>query len=76
MTRQIIAFFASSFLCVAMTIPVRAEEKSGVIASVDRERALLTFDDGSSYALPGDFDYAAVEPGMEAHVILGGPATA
>ncbi|KAB0680289.1 DUF1344 domain-containing protein [Aureimonas leprariae] len=71
MTKQIIAFFASSFLCVALTIPVCAEEKSGTVATVDRDRALLTFEDGSSYALPSGFDYDAVTPGMEAHVILG-----
>ena len=70
MTRQIIAFFASSFLCVSLTIPACAEEKSGVIADVDRDRALLTFADGSIYKLPGAFDYDAVRPGMEAHVIV------
>lgn len=73
MSKQIIAFFASTFLSVALTIPVCAEEKTGTVASVDREGATLTFDDGSSYALPSDFDYDAVAPGMEAHVILGAP---
>ncbi|WP_224003568.1 DUF1344 domain-containing protein [Aureimonas sp. SA4125] len=70
MTRQIIAFFASSFLCVALTIPARAEEKSGVIAAIDREGSLLTFADGTTYVLPGEFDYDAVAPGMEVHVIF------
>jgi Protein of unknown function (DUF1344) len=69
-TRQIIAFFASSFLCVALTIPARSEEKSGVIAAIDRDSALLTFADGTSYVLPGEFDYDAVTPGMEVHVIF------
>lgn len=73
MTRQIIAFFAASFLCVSLTIPARAEEKSGVVAAIDREGALLTFADGSTYALPGGFDYDAVEPGMEVHVIVEAP---
>ena len=70
MTRQIIAFFASSFLCVALTIPARSEEKSGIIAAIDRDANILTFDDGSTYALPGEFDYDAVKPGMEVHVIF------
>jgi len=70
MTRQIIAFFASSFLCVALTIPSKAEEKTGTIATIDRDAALLTFADGTTYVLPGEFDYEAVQPGMEAHVIL------
>lgn len=78
MSKQVVAFFASSFLCVAFTISACAEEKSGVIAEVDRDRALLVFADGSSYRLPGSFDYDAVRPGMEAHVIVepGGPARA
>ncbi|KQT54706.1 hypothetical protein ASG43_03815 [Aureimonas sp. Leaf454] len=70
MTKQIVAFFASSFLCVALTIPACAEEKSGVIAAVDRDRSLLIFADGTAYRLPGSFDYDAVSPGMEAHVIV------
>ena len=70
MTKQIVAFFASSFLCVALTIPACAEEKSGVIAEVDRDRSLLVFADGTTYRLPGSFDYDAVSPGMEAHVIV------
>ena len=70
MTRQIIAFFATSFLCVALTIPAKAEEKSGIIAAIDPEASLLTFADGTTYVLPGEFDYAAVAPGMEVHVIL------
>ena len=69
-TKQIIAFFASSFLCVALTIPARSEEKSGVIAAIDRDSAMLTFADGSTYVLPGEFDYDAVAPGMEVHVIF------
>jgi len=70
MTRQIIAFFASSFLSVALTIPARAEEKTGIIAAIDREAALVTFADGTTYVLPGAFDYEAVQPGMQVHVIL------
>lgn len=73
MTRQIIAFFASSFLCVALTIPAKSEEKSGVIAAIDKDSSLLTFADGTSYILPGEFDYDAIHPGMEAHVILDEP---
>ncbi|WP_152044984.1 DUF1344 domain-containing protein [Aureimonas psammosilenae] len=68
--KEIIAFFASSFLCVSMTIPVHAEEKTGTVAALDPDLSTITFEDGSSYALPKGFDYAAVVPGMEAHVIL------
>jgi len=70
MTRKIIAFFASSVLSVALTIPAKAEEKTGIVAAIDPDASLLTFADGTTYVLPGAFNYAAVEPGMVAHVII------
>lgn len=70
MARKITAIFASSFLSVALTIPAQAEEKGGVVAFVDREAALLTLADGTTYVLPGAIDYDAIQPGMEVHVIL------
>ncbi|GGE14537.1 hypothetical protein GCM10011390_37060 [Aureimonas endophytica] len=71
MSKQIIAFFASSFLCVSLSIPAKAEEKTGVVAAVDRDGGLITFADGTSFKVPTGFNYAAVTPGMEAHVIFG-----
>jgi len=68
MTRKIIAFFACSFLSVAINIPAMAEEVSGTIETIDEEDASLTLDDGITYQLPSEFDYAAVRPGM--HVVM------
>ena len=70
MTKRIVAFFASSVLCVSLTLPAQAEEKTGIVAAVDRDGATLTFADGSRYRLPAGLDLARVEPGMEAHVLL------
>jgi hypothetical protein len=42
MTRKIIAFFASSVLSVALTIPAKAEEKTGIVAAIDPDASLLT----------------------------------
>nr|WP_245413564.1 DUF1344 domain-containing protein [Mangrovicella endophytica] len=63
------AFFACSFLSVSVTIPAKAEESAGTIEAIDKDRALITLDDGNVYELPGEFDYAAVEPGMQVVVI-------
>lgn len=70
MTRRIVAFFASSFLLVSITIPSMAEEAAGVVETVDRESTRLTLSDGTSYLLPSEFDYGAVHPGMRVHVIF------
>ncbi|MCB8838930.1 DUF1344 domain-containing protein [Aurantimonas sp. VKM B-3413] len=64
MTRRILAFFASSFLTVAFTIPAMAQEVDGTIESIDPERAQLRLSDGETYDLPEHFDYSAVAPGM------------
>ena len=64
MTRRILAFFATSFLSVAMTIPAMASEVDGVIEEIDAERAELRLRDGGIYQLPDHFDYSAVAPGM------------
>ncbi|MCK5931269.1 Protein of unknown function [Fulvimarina manganoxydans] len=69
MTRRIIAFFATSFLSVAMTIPAFADEADGVIVDIDSERSELRLSDGETYLLPDDFDYGAVKPGMAVVVI-------
>ena len=41
-----------------------------IVAAIDPDASLLTFADGTTYVLPGAFNYAAVEPGMVAHVII------
>lgn len=68
MTRKIFAFFATSFLTVALSIPAMAEEVGGTIESIDRERQQLTLSDGNVYELPEHFDFGAVTVGM--HVVL------
>lgn len=69
-TRKILAFFATSFLTVAMTIPSMAEEVDGTIESIDRERAQLKLSDGLIYDLPDHFDYEAVRAGMSVVLIF------
>ncbi|WP_245318784.1 DUF1344 domain-containing protein [Consotaella salsifontis] len=54
---------------MALTIPAMAEETGGRIVKIDRDQAALTLEDGSVYLLPEDFDYAAVETGMEVYFI-------
>lgn len=70
MTRKILAFFATSFLTVAMTIPSMAREVDGTIEAIDRERAQLKLSDGKTYDLPDHFDYDAVQPGMSVVLIF------
>lgn len=69
MSRRIVAFFASSFLCVAMTIPANAVEAEGFVLDVNEESEQLQLSDGRTYDLPENFDYRAITPGMPVHVI-------
>ena len=69
MTRQILAFFASSVLTVAMQIPSMAQEVDGTIEAVDRERAEIRLSDGLVYLLPEGFDDERVRPGMKVVLI-------
>ncbi|MCQ0989054.1 DUF1344 domain-containing protein [Jiella sp. LLJ827] len=69
MTRRILAFFASSFLTVALSIPAMAAESDGVIESIDPERSQIKLSDGEVYDLPPDFDYGAIAQGMMVVVI-------
>ncbi|MBB4002972.1 MAG: DUF1344 domain-containing protein [Aurantimonas endophytica] len=69
MTRQILAFFASSVLTVAMQIPSMAQEVDGTIEAVDRERAEIRLSDGLVYMLPDGFNFDGVKPGMDVVLI-------
>lgn len=69
MTRQILAFFASSVLTVAMQIPSMAQEVDGTIESVDRDRAEIRLSDGLTYLLPDGFNFDGVKPGMDVVLI-------
>ncbi|NDV85976.1 DUF1344 domain-containing protein [Aurantimonas aggregata] len=69
MTRQILAFFASSVLTVAMQIPSMAQEVDGTIEAVDRERAEIRLSDGLVYMLPDGFDFDGVKAGMDVVLI-------
>ncbi len=42
-----------------------AASDEGRIASIDRERMIITLDNGNSYRLPGEFNLEALEEGME-----------
>ncbi|HEX2018504.1 MAG TPA: DUF1344 domain-containing protein [Aurantimonas sp.] len=69
MTRQILAFFASSVLTVAMQIPSMAQEVGGTIEAIDPERAEIRLSDGLVYLLPEGFNYERVSPGMDVVLI-------
>ena len=69
MTRQILAFFASSVLTVAMQIPSMAQEVDGTIEAVDRERAEIRLSDGLVYMLPEGFNFDGVKAGMDVVLI-------
>lgn len=69
MTRQILAFFASSVLTVAMQIPSMAQEVDGTIEAVDRERAEIRLSDGLVYMLPEGFNFDGVRAGMDVVLI-------
>ena len=71
MTRKIFAFFATSFLTVALSIPAMAQEVGGTIESIDREHQQLTLTDGNVYELPEHFDYAVVTAGMDVLLLVG-----
>lgn len=43
-----------------------AAEAEGKIRSVDRERLIITLENGNSYKLPGEFDVEAIQEGMNA----------
>lgn len=70
MTKRILAFFACSFLTVALTIPALAEEVGGTIEEIDRERSQLKLSDGSIYILPDNFDFEQVSPGMDVVLLV------
>ena len=42
-----------------------AAEAEGHIKKVDRDKMIITLDDGKSYKLPGEFDVSSLKEGME-----------
>ena len=70
MTNKIVAFFASSFLMVALTIPAMAQEVDGTVEAIDRDHAQIRLSDGRVYELPDSFDYEAVLPGMDVVMLV------
>lgn len=61
----LIMILASLFSNVAM-----ADDVEGTITKVDTEEETITLDDGSVYKLPGEFDYSAINPGMEVIILF------
>lgn len=55
---------ASLFSSVAM-----ADDAEGKITSINQESDTITLDDGKTYKLPGEFDYAAINKGMKVLII-------
>lgn len=42
-----------------------AAEAEGQVKSVDKEKSIITLDNGKTYKLPGEFDVDNIKPGME-----------
>ena len=42
-----------------------AGDTDGRITAIDRDKLMITLDDGNSYRLPGEFDMEGIEEGME-----------
>ncbi|GAA4107992.1 DUF1344 domain-containing protein [Aminobacter sp. NyZ550] len=42
-----------------------AAEAEGQVKSVDKDKSVITLDNGKSYKLPGEFDVDNIKPGME-----------
>lgn len=42
-----------------------AAEAEGQVKSVDKDKSIITLDNGKSYKLPGEFDVDNIKPGME-----------
>lgn len=42
-----------------------AAEAEGQIKSIDKDKAVITLDNGKSYKLPGEFDVDNIKPGMD-----------
>lgn len=52
-----------------------AAEAEGQVKSVDKDKAIITLDNGKSYKLPGEFDVDNIKPGMDvllAYDVVGG----
>lgn len=52
-----------------------AAEAEGQIKSIDKEKSIITLDNGKSYKLPGEFDVDNIKPGMSiliAYDVVGG----
>ncbi|PWK68178.1 DUF1344 domain-containing protein [Aminobacter sp. AP02] len=42
-----------------------AAEAEGQVKSVDKEKSIITLDNGKTYKLPGEFDVDNIKPGMD-----------
>ncbi|MCA0279298.1 MAG: DUF1344 domain-containing protein [Proteobacteria bacterium] len=52
-----------------------AAEAEGQVKSIDKDKAIITLDNGKSYKLPGEFDVDNIKPGMDvllAYDVVGG----
>lgn len=49
--------------------PAFAGEATGKVSAVDETAQMLTLDTGGSFRLPGEFDYSALQVGMDVIVV-------
>lgn len=67
---RIVAFFACSVVCVASTLPTHAEERAGVVETIDAENGIVMLSDGTRYLLPHSLDSTSVHQGMQVHLLI------
>lgn len=60
--RTLIGAFAAILMVSGAAFAAEAE---GQIKSIDKDKAVITLDNGKSYKLPGEFDVDNIKPGMD-----------
>ncbi|WP_269932115.1 DUF1344 domain-containing protein [Aminobacter sp. HY435] len=60
--RTLIGAFAAILMASGAAFAAEAE---GQIKSIDKDKAVITLDNGKSYKLPGEFDVDNIKPGMD-----------
>ncbi|UXN04320.1 DUF1344 domain-containing protein [Bartonella sp. HY406] len=60
--------FLGAFAAVVFPISAFADSAQGTITAIDPNANTMQLTDGKSYALPGEFDFSVIQPGMKVTV--------
>jgi Cu/Ag efflux protein CusF len=55
----------AAFAALTISTAAFAAEAEGQIKKIDADKQIITLDDGKSYKLPGEFDVATLNEGMD-----------